>query len=102
MKVMVASWAAPTHYFPMVPLAVGLRAAGHDVIVATQPSLVPAVRASGLAAYATRTDLSVQSLVDDLGLSERHADPGESIQAPAVRGLIDLEPYVRIAKATAP
>jgi UDP:flavonoid glycosyltransferase YjiC (YdhE family) len=38
----------PSHYFHHVPLAWACRAAGHDVRVAAQPSLVDAVARSGL------------------------------------------------------
>jgi UDP:flavonoid glycosyltransferase YjiC (YdhE family) len=39
---------APTHYFPMVPLAWALRAAGHEVRVAAQPPVASAITGSGL------------------------------------------------------
>ncbi|MGH3998307.1 MAG: nucleotide disphospho-sugar-binding domain-containing protein, partial [Pseudonocardiaceae bacterium] len=48
MRVLITSWAWPTHYTPMVPLAWALRASGHDVLVASSPSLAPTVSASGM------------------------------------------------------
>lgn len=48
MRVLLTSWAWPTHFYPMVPLAWALRAAGHDVRVAVPPSLAGVVAASGL------------------------------------------------------
>jgi glycosyltransferase len=40
----------PTHFTPLVPLAWGLRAAGHEVLVAGQPDVVPTIRSAGLIA----------------------------------------------------
>jgi len=48
MRVMFAVYAAKTHFYNMVPLAWALRAAGHEVCVATQPDIVDAVAATGL------------------------------------------------------
>lgn len=48
MRVLLTSWAWPTHYYQMVPLGWALRAAGHDVRVAVPPSLAGVVAASGL------------------------------------------------------
>jgi UDP:flavonoid glycosyltransferase YjiC (YdhE family) len=48
MRVLFTTWAWPSHFFPMVPLAWALRAAGHDVRMSSQPELVPALQASGL------------------------------------------------------
>jgi len=45
---MIACWAWNTLYFPLVPLTWSLRAAGHEVVVATQPGTADAVRRSGL------------------------------------------------------
>ncbi|MEV5374509.1 nucleotide disphospho-sugar-binding domain-containing protein [Streptomyces nondiastaticus] len=52
MRILFATWAAPGHLFPMVPLAWACRAAGMDVRVAAPPSCHPAVAATGLPAVA--------------------------------------------------
>lgn len=44
------------HFHPMVPLANALRAAGHAVAVATDPSYCPSVRAMGFDAYPAGLD----------------------------------------------
>jgi len=59
MRVLVASWAWPTHFYPIVPLAWALRAAGHDVRVLTQPALVPLVHRCGLSAIPVGADTTV-------------------------------------------
>jgi len=50
MRVLFTVSAWPGHYFPMVPLARSLGAAGHGVRVLCAPSQADAVRAAGLAA----------------------------------------------------
>ncbi|HEY3956667.1 MAG TPA: activator-dependent family glycosyltransferase [Streptosporangiaceae bacterium] len=50
MRVLLASYADKSHFYPMVPIAWALRAAGHEVRVATQRPLVETVLQSGLPA----------------------------------------------------
>ncbi|MFE5796722.1 activator-dependent family glycosyltransferase [Streptomyces sp. NPDC056503] len=50
MRVVFTVFAAKTHLFNLVPLAWALRAAGHEVVVATQPDLADAVARAGLTA----------------------------------------------------
>jgi UDP:flavonoid glycosyltransferase YjiC (YdhE family) len=53
MKLLFVTFPAPSHYFPMVPLAWACRCAGHDVLVACPPSFTGVVTRSGLPAVAT-------------------------------------------------
>ncbi|WP_150251026.1 activator-dependent family glycosyltransferase [Nocardiopsis deserti] len=48
MRVLVATEAERSHFLNLVPLGWALRAAGHDVLVASQPALGPVVRATGM------------------------------------------------------
>jgi UDP:flavonoid glycosyltransferase YjiC (YdhE family) len=57
MRVLITSWAWPSHYLPMAPLGWALRAAGHEVRVASQPALGPTITDSGQVAVATGPDL---------------------------------------------
>lgn len=57
MRVLMTSWAWPSHYLPMVPLGWALRAAGHEVRVASQPALQPVITDSGQVAVAVGPDL---------------------------------------------
>jgi glycosyltransferase len=50
MRVLIMTTAVGTHFTPLVPLAWGLRAAGHDVLVVGQPDVVATVRSAGLVA----------------------------------------------------
>ncbi|MFI1395505.1 nucleotide disphospho-sugar-binding domain-containing protein [Streptomyces sp. NPDC020681] len=56
MRVLFTSWAWPTHYYQMVPLAWALRAAGHEVRAASSPSLSATIAASGVPAVAVGDD----------------------------------------------
>nr|BBE36478.1 glycosyl transferase [Streptomyces sp. SoC090715LN-16] len=48
MRILFATWAWATHYFPMVPLARAFDSADHEVLVASQPALADTVLRSGL------------------------------------------------------
>lgn len=48
MRILVAALGSPGHAFPLVPLAVALHDAGHDVTVATGPDLEPTIATSGV------------------------------------------------------
>ncbi len=75
MRVLITSWAWPTHYFPMVPLAWALRSAGHDVRVASQPGLTGAVAGSGLPFVPVGHDLDMEQAFRAL-ISHAPAAPG--------------------------
>jgi UDP:flavonoid glycosyltransferase YjiC (YdhE family) len=62
MRVLFTTWAWPSHYFPMVPVAWALRAAGHEVRMTSQPDLLPTMRASGLPVTAIGRDLDVTAV----------------------------------------
>jgi UDP:flavonoid glycosyltransferase YjiC (YdhE family) len=57
MRVLMCCWAWDSHYLPLVPLGWALRASGHDVRVASQPSLARVITDSGLVAVPTGPDL---------------------------------------------
>lgn len=50
MRVLLVPLAASPHFFVQVPLVWALRAAGHEVRVASQPDLMDTVTAAGLPA----------------------------------------------------
>ncbi|MFF1946139.1 nucleotide disphospho-sugar-binding domain-containing protein [Rhodococcus qingshengii] len=56
MRVLFVSYAEKTHFLPMVPLAWALRAAGHDVRVASQPELTDVITRAGLTAVPVGRD----------------------------------------------
>ncbi|MEA2207331.1 MAG: hypothetical protein QOE77_4107, partial [Blastocatellia bacterium] len=52
MRVLVSSWGWRSHFYPLVPLAWALRSAGHEVLVASQPSMTDTIVGAGLPAVA--------------------------------------------------
>jgi UDP:flavonoid glycosyltransferase YjiC (YdhE family) len=59
MRMLFSTWAWPTHYLPMVPLAWAARAAGHDVRVASQPALADTIARSGLTGTLVGRDVEI-------------------------------------------
>jgi glycosyltransferase (activator-dependent family) len=87
MRVLIVSHAEKTHFLGMVPLAWALRAAGHDVRVASQPALTDVVTAAGLDAVPVGTDHSHWRLMRSYRLFDRLT----SLQAPFGRAEEPLE-----------
>jgi glycosyltransferase (activator-dependent family) len=52
MKVVLTCFAAPTHFYSMVPLAWALLAAGHEVRIVSQAAMAPTITGAGLTAVA--------------------------------------------------
>jgi glycosyltransferase (activator-dependent family) len=71
MRVLFTTFAQPTHLHAQVPLAWALRAAGHDVRVASQPDLVDAITHAGLTAVAVGEPLAQEAQIREL--NEQHA-----------------------------
>ncbi|MFI8965381.1 nucleotide disphospho-sugar-binding domain-containing protein [Streptomyces sp. NPDC053493] len=65
MRVLFVSWAWPTHFYPMVPLAWALRAAGHEVRVAAPPGLAAPVTSAGLPFVPVGRDLDAVARIRD-------------------------------------
>ncbi|GAA2463746.1 nucleotide disphospho-sugar-binding domain-containing protein [Winogradskya humida] len=84
MRVLVTAWAWPSHYLPLVPTLWALRAAGHEVLVASQPALATVVRDSGVPFVAAGPDLDHEALRRRQMRDLTHADvpppppPGQS------------------------
>ncbi len=57
MRVLVTTWAWPSHYLPLVPMVWALQAAGHEVQVASQPRLSTVITESGAVAVPVGPDL---------------------------------------------
>ncbi|MGP3936599.1 nucleotide disphospho-sugar-binding domain-containing protein [Nonomuraea sp. KM88] len=71
MRVLFTAWAWPSHLYAMVPLAWAARAAGHDVLVACQPSLTAAARRTGLPYAVVGSDVDSVDLVRGYALPTR-------------------------------
>ncbi|MFJ1900365.1 MULTISPECIES: activator-dependent family glycosyltransferase [unclassified Streptomyces] len=67
MRVLITCFAHNTHYYNLVPLAWALRAAGHDVRVASQPALTEVINGSGLTAVPVGDLDSIVELMTQIG-----------------------------------
>ncbi|MEU0052663.1 nucleotide disphospho-sugar-binding domain-containing protein [Streptomyces sp. NPDC006184] len=90
MRVLMTAIPAPGHVTLMVPLAWGLRAAGHEVVVVSQPDLAPVIRGAGLPAHAVGEHLDQlamlrERLPDDQPPIEAWGRQGEVMAAIAAR-----------------
>lgn len=95
MRVLFIPLTGPSHYFPQVPLAWAFRAAGHDVRVATQPSIVPLVTRSGLNAVPVGPDYDfADHAVDLMQLAQKHLGRLPSSVEEAQRIALTLPPEV--------
>jgi UDP:flavonoid glycosyltransferase YjiC (YdhE family) len=65
MRVLFTTFAWPSHYYPMVPLAWALRLAGHEVRMTSQPELLPTMRASGLPVTPVGTDVDLTTVAGE-------------------------------------
>ncbi|WMX44560.1 DUF1205 domain-containing protein [Streptomyces roseicoloratus] len=81
MRVLFVSWAWPTHFYPMVPLAWALRAAGHEVRVATTPALASHVTAAGLPFVPVGRDLDAVARIREYIPGRGSGTPGRGPRA---------------------
>ncbi|QEU96263.1 activator-dependent family glycosyltransferase [Streptomyces kanamyceticus] len=79
MRVLFTTLAAATHLHAQVPLAWALRAAGHEVRVASQPDLVDDIVRTGLTAVPVGRALDPQQWADVSPLSEADLNREENI-----------------------
>jgi UDP:flavonoid glycosyltransferase YjiC (YdhE family) len=82
MKVLFATWAWPTHLYPMVPLAWAFRNAGHDVRVASQPALAGTIRACGLPPVVVGVDTPPPAQIMAEVRRREYGTEGSSMTAP--------------------
>lgn len=90
MRVLVSSWGWRSHLYPLVPLAWALRSAGHEVLVASQPSMAEVILGAGLPAVAIGEDLDFAE--EFRGKSGRVATMSERARGEVAQG--SLRPAV--------
>jgi UDP:flavonoid glycosyltransferase YjiC (YdhE family) len=66
MRIIFTSWAWPSHLYAMVPLAWACRAAGHDVLLASQPALTGTLAQCGLPAAPIGRDVDAEGVFRDI------------------------------------
>ena len=74
LRIVVAAYADKAYFFGMVPTAWALRAAGHEVRIATQPSMAEAAAETGLTVVPVGGDHTLAEVV-----AHGREEPGESI-----------------------
>ncbi|WBB98286.1 MULTISPECIES: activator-dependent family glycosyltransferase [unclassified Solwaraspora] len=91
MRVLVTTSAVNSHLYNLVPTAWALRAAGHEVCVATQPNLIEETKRTGLTAVAVgeelptaRGNLDTSDTPYGLGVDITETDPA-TLTLPYVR-----------------
>lgn len=84
MRVLLTSFALDAHFNGSVPLAWALRAAGHEVRVASQPGLTGSITAAGLTAVPVGADPGLDAMVKGVGDSvlSHHANQSLDPDAP--------------------
>jgi glycosyltransferase (activator-dependent family) len=75
MRILFATFSEKTHFIGMTPLAWALRAAGHEVRVASQPELAPTVAATGLPFVAVGSDHVLPQVIAWVGRMARDMRP---------------------------
>jgi UDP:flavonoid glycosyltransferase YjiC (YdhE family) len=84
MRVLFTTWAWPSHLYVLVPLAWACRAAGHEVLVASQPEIIDEITRTGLPGTAVGEDVDAVNLVRGYVLPSE-AGQGDGLgQAPKV------------------
>jgi UDP:flavonoid glycosyltransferase YjiC (YdhE family) len=84
MRMLFTTWAWPSHLYVLVPLAWACRAAGHEVLVASQPELLDEITRTGLPGTAVGADVDAVNLVRGYVLPSE-AGQGDGLgQAPKV------------------
>ncbi|HEY4023217.1 MAG TPA: nucleotide disphospho-sugar-binding domain-containing protein [Pseudonocardiaceae bacterium] len=63
MRVLFVTWAWPSHLYSLVPLAWACRAAGHEVLLASQPALAEETARTGLPGASVGRDVDAVGLV---------------------------------------
>ncbi|WP_086824100.1 activator-dependent family glycosyltransferase [Allokutzneria sp. NRRL B-24872] len=93
MRVLFTSFALDAHYLGSVPLAWALRAAGHEVRVASQPALTGTITAAGLTAVPVGTD---HQLLEAMAASaaEPGATPWNAVDLDPARPEVGAWPFL--------
>jgi UDP:flavonoid glycosyltransferase YjiC (YdhE family) len=78
MRVLFTTWAWPSHLYALVPLAWACRAAGHEVLVASQPGLAGELARTGLPAQTVGGDVDAVAMVRGYALPSADDEGGQA------------------------
>ncbi|QNP69692.1 DUF1205 domain-containing protein [Streptomyces roseirectus] len=82
MRVLFTTWAWPSHLYALVPLASAFRAAGHEVLIASQPALKGEIERTGLPAAVVGEDVDAVGMVRGYVLPSSAGESAGGPQAP--------------------
>ncbi|HEU5270181.1 MAG TPA: hypothetical protein VFU36_09685, partial [Jatrophihabitans sp.] len=99
MRVLFVTWAWPSHLYALVPFAWACRNEGHEVLVASQPALLPELLACGLPAATVGTDVDAAAMVAEYALPREQDQPKQTGSGPGGRGPRALQMFTRLAEA---
>ncbi|MFG3249672.1 mithramycin biosynthesis glycosyltransferase MtmGIII [Streptomyces sp. NPDC048187] len=113
MRVLVTTSPWPTHYFVVQPLAAAFRAAGHEVLVAAQPSMADLITRSGLPMAAVGGDIDMvdirrKTLSQELDARQKPGEPdqadggGQVFDTWQQAALANLDPVMDLARTWKP
>jgi UDP:flavonoid glycosyltransferase YjiC (YdhE family) len=95
MRILMSTWGWPSHLFSLVPIGWALQAAGHEVRVASHPSMARAISSAGLAAVPLGTDLDFATVfAGRIGRVARLDGDGHGAAQPDGRPGGGLEPAI--------
>ncbi|TDP92984.1 nucleotide disphospho-sugar-binding domain-containing protein [Labedaea rhizosphaerae] len=87
MRILISTWGWRSHFYCLVPLSWALRAAGHEVLVASHPSMTPVITGAGLAAVPLGADVDFEEVfTGHVGKVGKSAGPeaGDDALEPAI------------------
>nr|CAM34349.1 putative inactive gylcosyltransferase [Streptomyces tendae] len=106
MRVLFTTWAWPSHLYSLVPFAWACRTAGHEVLIAGQPSLADEITRCGLPAARVGGEVDAVGMVRGYLLGR--ASPGRGGGGPRAMEMFRahadamLDDLVRLARDTEP
>jgi UDP:flavonoid glycosyltransferase YjiC (YdhE family) len=88
MRILMSTWGWRSHFYCLVPLGWALQAAGHEVRVASHPSMIEPITAAGLAAVPLGSDVRFAEVfadrIDKVGRLDASGSGGADGLVPAI------------------
>lgn len=101
MRVLFVTWSVSGHFKPLVPIAWALRAAGHEVLVASHPSFMGAITETGLPGLPVGPDVDVQAEIRKNITAGSRQEETDAERAARQQRSRALRPMVHSAEAMA-
>jgi UDP:flavonoid glycosyltransferase YjiC (YdhE family) len=92
LRVLFTSYGSRPHFFPMVPLAWALQAAGHEVRVVGAPAIDEPLREAGLLGQAVGRDADVAAFMASGAFRPKPPQPNETVEENLARFVDGIAP----------